>query len=271
MSAKLSVSNIAWDSKDNLKVYALLNEFGIQGVEVAPTKIAPEWSLINKNSIQDFIEKISDYQLEVSALQALFYKTEGYNIFNDSFVLRQKMYDHFKRVCDIACQLGAYSLVFGAPKLRERGLLSEGVAESIALGVFSDLGDIASQYNCFLCIESNPEIYGCDFLNTNSKVTNFLAKLNHNFVRYHFDTACSELAGEDVVQFLSDCTTDIQHFHVSEYQLGELVCGSIDQESIAEVLAKKGYSNYISLEMREPEGGVRALRKSLEMFSEIYR
>lgn len=35
----LSISNIAWDSKEDTSVIALLNELNVKGIEVAPTKI----------------------------------------------------------------------------------------------------------------------------------------------------------------------------------------------------------------------------------------
>ena len=38
---KLAISNIAWDRHDDLTIFEMLRKFGVQGVEIAPTKIWP--------------------------------------------------------------------------------------------------------------------------------------------------------------------------------------------------------------------------------------
>ncbi len=39
---KLSISNIAWAVELDAEMYQFLNETGLQGVEIAPTRIFPE-------------------------------------------------------------------------------------------------------------------------------------------------------------------------------------------------------------------------------------
>ena len=38
----LSVSNIAWTSENDEKVYELMKDLGFTGLEIAPTRIIPE-------------------------------------------------------------------------------------------------------------------------------------------------------------------------------------------------------------------------------------
>ncbi len=36
---KLSISNIAWDSENDKKVYELMKKYSYEGLEIAPTKV----------------------------------------------------------------------------------------------------------------------------------------------------------------------------------------------------------------------------------------
>ena len=38
----LSISNIAWDTLNNEKIYDMLKKYGFKGLEIAPTKIMGE-------------------------------------------------------------------------------------------------------------------------------------------------------------------------------------------------------------------------------------
>ena len=39
---KLSISNIAWDSVNDNKIYNCMKAFGFTGLEIAPTRIFPD-------------------------------------------------------------------------------------------------------------------------------------------------------------------------------------------------------------------------------------
>jgi len=52
---QLSISNIAWDSQHDQKIYSLMQKYGFCGLEIAPTRIIPE-------NPYDQIDEIKEWQ-----------------------------------------------------------------------------------------------------------------------------------------------------------------------------------------------------------------
>ena len=55
---KLSISNLAWDYKDNEKVYEYLAKKHFSGIEIAPTKVFPESPYSHIDEAVDYFNKI---------------------------------------------------------------------------------------------------------------------------------------------------------------------------------------------------------------------
>ncbi len=70
----LSVSNIAWDRKDDDAVLNLLEKHGFTGVEVAPTKIVPEapYDRINE-AIAYRRSLLRDFGFVIPSMQSIWY------------------------------------------------------------------------------------------------------------------------------------------------------------------------------------------------------
>ena len=72
---RLSVSNLAWPSASDDQAFALLAREGVQGVEVAPTRLAA-WADITPAVLNSFGTRLRDAGLTVSSLQALLFGSE---------------------------------------------------------------------------------------------------------------------------------------------------------------------------------------------------
>ena len=48
---RVAVSNIAWPAELDAEAYALLAGMGVEGIEIAPTRVWPGWSGISAGSI----------------------------------------------------------------------------------------------------------------------------------------------------------------------------------------------------------------------------
>ena len=64
------ISNIAWDSKDDIKIYEYLQEQKIKFLEIAPTKIA-SWDELTENKIKNYIDELKKYDIEIYSLQSI--------------------------------------------------------------------------------------------------------------------------------------------------------------------------------------------------------
>ena len=247
---KLAISNIAWEIHDDPLILKQLSELGVSGIEIAPTKVWPEWRDISKSSIENYRAKLSDSGFEIPSLQAILFGKPELNLFNVN--CHHDFLEHIKLVTDIANGLGADVIVFGSPKNRKRNQVSLVDAENIAQDFFSKAGDICQQQGCKLGIEHNPVEYGCDFLTNIKDVSNFVSTLNHANVQLHVDSAGIHMCNDDIEQAILNSIPFI-HYHISEPMLEPIANGVVNHISAATALKSISYSNWVSIEMKQPQ------------------
>ena len=118
---KLSISNIAWDSGEDDKIYLLMQKYGFSGLEIAPTKIFPQnpYDKIEEAKLwaQNLKEK---YGFVIPSMQSIWYGRSE-KIFA-SAEDRQILINYTKKAIDFASAIGCKNLVFGCPKNRKMAL-----------------------------------------------------------------------------------------------------------------------------------------------------
>ena len=79
---KTSISNIAWDIEQDNSVYALMEKYGYQGLEIAPSRIIPDSPYDNLEYITKWKKDLNrKRKLLISSMQSIWYgKSE--NIFS---------------------------------------------------------------------------------------------------------------------------------------------------------------------------------------------
>ncbi len=77
----LSISNIAWDTKWNHKMYKWIQEKGFSGLEIAPTKLFSKYPYRQLEMAYSWKQEVSqNYGLKISSIQSIWYGREE-NIF----------------------------------------------------------------------------------------------------------------------------------------------------------------------------------------------
>ena len=114
---KLSISNIAWDTLNDEKIYSMMEKYGFKGLEIAPTKVMGENPYEKLEEAKIWKEEIKKkYNLEISSMQSIWFgKTE--NLF-DSKKEEKVLMDYTKKAIDFANVIECKNLVFGSPKNR---------------------------------------------------------------------------------------------------------------------------------------------------------
>ncbi len=249
---RIGVSNLAWPATSELAMLDLLAAHGAQGVEVAPTRIAP-WEDLTDTHLADFRRRCAEAGMSVSSLQAIFYARPEASLLGDA---RQfgAMQEHVRRVAGIAHALGTGVAVFGAPKSRLRGMLAPADAMQRGAERLRALGDAAAAGGLTLCMEPVPTIYGADFLNHAAEIVEIVALTDHAHVRVHLDTACVTLAGDNVAEAITAASPLLAHYHMAEPQLGPFAAPVCDHASAGAALDAVGYSGWVVIEMREIAG-----------------
>jgi len=246
---KMSISNIAWDEHEELEVFSLMDQYGFNGIEIAPTKIWSNPTVENPDILVSYKNKLKKYGKNIVALQSLLYGTEGLNIFGNVEV-KKSTFEYLKKIIFIGGQLGAKALVFGSPNNRKRGTIPINTAIEIAAKFFCELGDVAKLNNTNFCIEPNPPSYNCDFIQNVTDAINFLKIVDHPNVQLNLDIGVMTINEEEYEKFIDLAFNYIAHIHISEPGLAVIGKSGTNHKKIAEHLKNIGYDKWISIEMR---------------------
>jgi D-psicose/D-tagatose/L-ribulose 3-epimerase len=228
-----------------------MSGFGIGALEVAPTVI---WSDLNAVSSRD----ASAYRrwwerrgIKIVAMQSLLYGRPPHSIFGSRDEQRAAL-EYLSVVYRLASWLGAGRLVFGSPSHRRPGVLSAEDGFQRALGFFGKAGDAAAQRNLMLCLEPNPQEYGCEFINSAAEAREFIRRVASPGFALHLDAGAMTLQGEPPTAITAGELP--VHFHISEPFLGPLGSSPTDHVGLSGALRAAAYHGFCSIETRsQPE------------------
>lgn len=253
MSKKLAVSNIAWNQHDDPEVLSLLKRYGVGGIEIAPTKIWPDWSGATQKAALTYAQHLQDKGFVIPSMQAILYGKPDLQIFGDA-KSHHALYEHMALVADIAEAFDAKVLVFGAPKNRDRGDLTEDEAFVRAVPVFQRLGEICHMRGVTLGLEANPAAYGCNFITSVKESAALVQAVDSPGFALHIDTGGMHVAQEDGANEIRKAGNLIRHVHISEPSLGHFHQHKINHMEHAVALEAAFYMSWLSIEMRAEAG-----------------
>lgn len=258
---KLAISNIAWEKKDNEKIYLLMKKYWFIWLEIAPTKIFDNIENIDENDINIFKEKINMYWLKLVSMQSLTFWRPDLQLFKTPNALN----NHLEILILLANKLWINSLVFGSPKNRIFENISKEEAAKKASIFFDKIWKFAYSKWVNICIEANPDIYGWNFLLNTFETLEFVKKVNTPWIKLHLDL-WTIIANNEDINKLKWVEKFITHFHISEPYL-EIIKNRTDHKKIIEIL--KNYNWYYSIEMKWTN--IENVEKTLKLISNIYK
>jgi D-psicose/D-tagatose/L-ribulose 3-epimerase len=270
MTIRLAMSNLAWPADQEQAAFALLARLGVQGVEVAPTRLAA-WDALPDSLLARYRARLQAEGLVVSSLQAILFGRPELRLFADPAAF-EALTAHMRHVSAIGEALGAGVLVFGSPRNRSIGELPLEVAWPMARDRFRLLGEIAAASGVVIGIEPVPAIYGGDFLTSWRDVLRMVRDVDHAGVRVHLDTGCVALGGDVIGEAVRTANEWITHFHAAEPQLGDFTAPTANHAEAAAALREIGYKGWLSIEMREPpDAPLDAVATAVRFVGEAYQ
>ena len=268
-TARLAVSNIAWETHEDDAVADVLRREGVTGVEIAPTKWRARPFEATSDEIAEYRRSWENRGLRVVSLQSLLFGRPDLQLFGSAGV-RAALGDYLRRVIDFGAALGARAMVFGSPKNRLRGSLSVREATELAAAFFRELGAHASAQRVAFCIEANPPEYGCDFVTTTAEAVALCAMVDHPGIRINADLGGMTLSGEDPSAAIRSAKAFVAHVHASEPHLAEFG-GSADHEGASSALSAIRYQGWVSVEMRAgAQSNVSAVERAVRVARDKY-
>ena len=267
---KLAISNIAWDVSENDHIKDILLELNVHAIEIAPTKFWDNPLAATEASIQQHKSYWNDSNIEIIAMQSMLFNQPNLTIF-DSTEASNNTLTYLEKIIELGAALGVKAFVFGSPKNRQVGQLTPEKYEH-AVHFFTRLGEIALKNDTTFCIEPNPAIYNCDFINNTKEAVELIQKVNHPGFQLHLDAAALLLNEENIEEAITLAAPYLKHFHISEPYLNEIKEAKGNHELIANSLRKIDYSNFISIEMKQidPTSNFEIVKENLQFVKDMY-
>ena len=268
---KLSISNIAWEVGDDEQVASLLQELGIDHIDLAPGKYIKDFHSDFSSECLSVKTWWLDRGIHFAGMQALLYGTSGLNVFGSAESQRQLL-EHLSAVCRIGDALDARKLVFGSPKNRDRSGLADEQALALACDFFLKLAPVAESEGVLICLEPNPQSYGCNFMTTTAEAASVVAAINHPAIRLQLDTGSIAMNDENPDEICRSYQDLIGHVHLSEPQLLPVGTGTCDHQSCAKALAQTMPDALATVEMltRSAQDPIAAIKDSILFSQQAY-
>lgn len=239
----LSISNIAWDEKNDEPIYILLKKLGYNGVEIAPTRIFPIEPYKNINEAKAWKKELNNkYGLNISSMQSIWFgRQEKIWGTNEE---RQALLNYTKEAIDFASVIECKNLVFGCPRNR---VIPNGADINIAISFFREIGDYASQKGTVIGMEANPPIYNTNFINDTPAALNLIKEVDSDGFRLNLDIG-TMIQNDECIDVLNNNHQYINHVHISEPGLRVIEQRLLHKE-ISDLLKTVNYGGYVSIEM----------------------
>ena len=256
----LSVSNIAWDRKDDGAVFRMLRKYDFTGVEIAPTKIVPEAPYDHIREAVAWRQRLSGFV--IPSMQSIWYGVTD-RIYPPEEE-RTRLTAYSKKAMDYAEAIGCQNLVFGCPRNRA---INEGEDPQTAIPFFRELGEYAKAHDTVLAMEANPPIYRTNYVNTTEQAVALIREVDSEGFRLNLDAGTMVENGEDL-SVLRGAEALIHHVHISEPGLAPLQKRELHKE-LASFLRSFGYGGFVSIEVKQQED-LKALENMLEYVADLF-
>jgi sugar phosphate isomerase/epimerase len=249
---QLAVTDLAFDGIET--VADKLQQYGIEYIEVIPTKIKPYYAL-SQTDIVMYKDILADYNLKPYSFLSLFYGIDIKNVSQVDIILTQ-----FNTLINYAKAIGVKKLIFGSPSLRKKIPGWEYNLESI----FTKLDIMLKGTGISVIIEPVSKEWGTEFWYDVSEVVDFIQSFDLKRIHTMIDTQNAMLQGDDPSLLYVQYKRHIKHIHIAEPGFGKLKNLEMHMKFSNAI---RDYKDVITHEITNKD----EFRESIKIFSEIYK
>ena len=264
----LAISNILWPASLDDQAHAAAKAAGADGIEVAPTHIAP-WAALTPATLRAFRQKLSDLGLVIPSLQAILFDRPEAKLLADTAAYKI-FADHIAQVVSYAAELGAIKMVLGAPKNRRRENLSVPDAMQLAAERLRPLAERVHNHGVALVLEPVPTDYGADFIHSAAEAAALVRRIDHPGLRLHLDTGALLIMQEDPASLVAQHADILAHVHISRPALAAVTEALPLDHTLAAALAQARYTGWISIEISAKDNALECLTQAIAVTRATY-
>jgi sugar phosphate isomerase/epimerase len=260
-----SMCNEAFEKRAFAETVKAIRRAGYAGIEIAPFTLAESPADISSVARREYRGVMASEGLTFAGLHWLMVSPQGLHVTTPDRVLRQKSWDHIRRLIDLSADLGPNSvMVFGSPQQRSStgGLSREQATRHFTDGLAS-IAPHAESRAVTVLVEALP-IAQSDVVQSLAEAAGIVLQIASPAIRTMFDVHNAIDEAEPHAALVDRYFDLIRHVHVNEFDGRHCGTGAYDFGPVFEVLARRGYEGWISLEAFDLSyGGERIAAESL--------
>jgi sugar phosphate isomerase/epimerase len=247
---KLASSNIGLTEFNHSDELRALPEFGLTGLEVAPSRVWREtWHGLTNSMVEAYRRDVEDAGLEVIGLHSLFWDQRDLGLFRGTETTERTL-DFLTHLSNVCRDLGGRTLIFGSAWARRRGEKPLHEADAEATEFFSNLSKRIESHGTCYCFEPvGPD--EIDYINSVFDAIKIVEAVDHPALRMQID-AKALVANDEVGLEVFEAAADrLVHYHANDPGLSVLgSTGDVNHAALGGYLRTIGYTAYASIEQR---------------------
>jgi D-psicose/D-tagatose/L-ribulose 3-epimerase len=249
MSFRHAICNEAFENWPFARACKTVREIGYTGIEIAPFTLAERPGEITAAQRAEYREIMRGEGLTFAGLHWLMVSPRGLHVTGPDTGLRQRSWDHIRDLIDLCADLGPDGvMVFGSPKQRSTtGGLSRAEATRNYIDGLAGVAPHAESRGVTVLVEALPANQS-DVVQTLAEAVAIVQEIGSPAIRTMFDVHNAIDEQEPHAALVARYFEFIRHVHVNELDGRHCGTGGYDFAPVFEVLARRGYGGWISLE-----------------------
>ena len=245
-----AVCNEMYQQRPFAEVCRSIRSIGYTGIEIAPFTLAEKPAHISSGARCEYRDMMESEGLEFVGLHWLMVSPAGLHVTTSDRALRERSWRHITDLIDLCGDLGEGGvMVFGSPKQRcqVEGLSREEATANYIEGL-SGVAPHAKDRGVTILVEALP-LNQCDVITSLAEAVSVVDRIGHPAVRTMFDTHNAVDETEPHSALVDRYIELIRHVHVNEMDGRYPGTGSYDFKPVLDVLRRRSYAGWISLEV----------------------
>jgi len=249
MPLRHSICNEAFEKWPFADACHAIRKIGYTGIEIAPFTLAERPADISPAQRAEYRTQMSDAGLTFVGLHWLMVSPKGLHVTTPDADLRRRSWDHIRDLIDLCGDLGPNGvMIFGSPKQRSTtGGLTRAEATRNFVDGLAGVAPHAVERGVTVLVEALPANQA-DIVLTLAEAVDIVRQIDSPGVRTMFDVHNAVDEAEPHPALIDRYFDYIRHVHVNE--IDGRHCGAADYDfaPVLEILARRGYRGWISLE-----------------------
>ncbi len=244
-----AICNEAFQGWDFAESCRFMKKTGYSGIEIAHFTLADDPADISPSRRKELKDIMASEGLEFVGLHWLMVAPKGLHVTTPDNALRERSWGHIRNLIDLGADLGPNPvMVFGSPFQRATtgGSTREEATARYIDGLVS-VAPHAESRGVTILVEALPKAQ-CDVVQTLEEAVGIVQRINSPAIRTMFDShnAIDEVEPHHIL--VERYYDFLRHVHVNELDGKHCGQGDYDFKPVFEVLLRKGYQRWVSLE-----------------------